>query len=282
MPFVDIDGITTHYEVYGSGPPLLMMAPGSFDATIEKWEQAGVWKELRPLEAFAKQHTVIAYDRRESGRSGGRIEGLTWRLYADQAKGLLDHLGIERAFVMGACLGVSVANAFAVAYPQATAGLVLHYPVGGPHFHIAGLKRFAAHREFVERSGLQGIVDLAPESPSFFRDSRVGPWASTIVGDEAFARDYAAQDVQAYLAMTDAIGARFYDRDTAPGAEPGELMALEVPAIIIPGHDANHATSAARYLEECLPQSQYWDVMPDQQSAANVGPAILGFLSGLS
>jgi hypothetical protein len=42
------------------------------------------------------------------------------------------------------------------------------------------------------------------------------------------------------------------DRDTAPGAEPEELLRLEIPALIVPGRDPSHATSAARYLEECL------------------------------
>jgi hypothetical protein len=37
MSTVDIDGITIHYEISGSGPPILIMAPGGFDSTIEKW-----------------------------------------------------------------------------------------------------------------------------------------------------------------------------------------------------------------------------------------------------
>jgi hypothetical protein len=32
-----IDGIATHYEVIGSGPPLLLYAPGGFNATVEGW-----------------------------------------------------------------------------------------------------------------------------------------------------------------------------------------------------------------------------------------------------
>ena len=36
MPFAEINGINMHYETHGSGPPLLMMAPGGFDSTIEK------------------------------------------------------------------------------------------------------------------------------------------------------------------------------------------------------------------------------------------------------
>ena len=40
MPTVDIDGMTTRYEISGSGPPILMMAPGGFDSAIEKWSTA--------------------------------------------------------------------------------------------------------------------------------------------------------------------------------------------------------------------------------------------------
>ena len=141
MPKVAIDGIQTNYEVYGSGPPLLMMAPGGFDSTIEKWSMAGVWKGMQPLESLAKHYTCIAYDRREAGASGGRVERLTWTGYAKQAKGLLEHLGHERAFIMGGCMGVSVAIAFGVAYPEASLGLVLHWPVGGPRWHVTGVER---------------------------------------------------------------------------------------------------------------------------------------------
>jgi hypothetical protein len=68
------------------------------------------------------------------------------------------------------------------------------------------------------------------------------------------------------------------DRDTAPGAEPEDLMALQIPALVIPGKDESHATSAARYLEECLPLAEYWDVVPDQQSEQASAARLLEFL----
>ena len=43
-------------------------------------------------------------------------------------------------------------------------------------------------------------------------------------------------------------------------------MGLDIPALIVPGHDASHATSAARYLEECLPHAEYWDVPVAEQT----------------
>ena len=40
MPIATVDGIDTYYETYGSGSPILMCAPGGFDATIDKWRDS--------------------------------------------------------------------------------------------------------------------------------------------------------------------------------------------------------------------------------------------------
>ena len=37
MPNANVDGIDTYYETHGTGSPILMCAPGGFDATIDKW-----------------------------------------------------------------------------------------------------------------------------------------------------------------------------------------------------------------------------------------------------
>jgi hypothetical protein len=69
-----------------------------------------------------------------------------------------------------------------------------------------------------------------------------------------------------------------YDRDTVPGAEPEDLMSLDVPALIVPGQDASHAPSAARYLQECLAGAAYWDVPVALQTAGNAPDRVLEFL----
>jgi hypothetical protein len=75
---------------------------------------------------------------------------------------------------------------------------------------------------------------------------------------------------------------QLFDRDTSPGAEPEELMRVQVPALVVPGRDKTHATSAARYLEECLPQVEYWDVPVDQQTEATVPGRLFEFLKSKS
>jgi pimeloyl-ACP methyl ester carboxylesterase len=280
MPTTVVDGIATRYEVLGSGPPLLMYAPGGFDARLEKWAAQSVYAKIKLLDNLPATYRCIVFDRRESGESGGRVERVSWAHYAAQGKGLLDELGIERAHVMGGCMGVSAAIAFAVNYPLTTRSLTLFWPVGGAKYRMNSQLRFSEHLAFVQRNGLAHVVELVINNPKpFGADPRGGPWASVIAHDRAFADAYAQQPLDAYTAIVTGMGRTLFDRDTAPGAEPEDLLRLNVPALVVPGSDASHATSAARYLEECIPGAEYWDVPVAEQTSASVPARILQFLN---
>lgn len=280
MPHVLIDGIATRYEVRGSGPPLLMFSPGGFDAALEKWSTVGVYAKTRMLDALLGSYSCILFDRRESGQSGGRVERITWQHYVAQGLGLLDHLGIARAHLMGGCMGCAPVVGFAAAHPQRVASMLLYWPVGGARYRINGQQRFALHLAQVQQQGLAGVVELAQgSSKSFGEDPRGGPWVSLLRRDPAFAAAYVQQDVEHYKLAVAGMARALLDRDTAPGAEPEDLLRLQIPTLIVPGCDASHATSAARYLQECLPGSAYWDVPPEQQTEASVPPRLLQFLA---
>jgi len=279
MPTATIDGITTHYEVSGSGPPLLLFSPGGFNATLENWSSFGIYQRLQLLEHLRAHYTCIAFDRRESGRSGGRVERITWPDYATQGRGLLDELGIERARLLGGCIGCSCLAAFATESPERVERMVLYSPAGGPRYRLTQRARFAAHLEFVEEHGLAAVVELAAQSEkTFAQEPRLGPWVNAIRTDAAFAQDYAARDSDAYRALVGEMGERLFDRDTVPGADPERLLQLELTALVVPGRDESHATSAARYLEECLERSEYWDVPPEAQTAETAPARLLEFL----
>jgi pimeloyl-ACP methyl ester carboxylesterase len=136
MPTAVIDGITTRYEVMGSGPPLLMYAPAGFDASLEKWTTQGVYARIKLLDHLPQTYSCIVFDRRECGVSGGRVERVTWAHFVAQGKGLLDHLGIKRAHIMGGCMGCCPAAAFGVMHPEMVASMILFWPVGGAKYRI--------------------------------------------------------------------------------------------------------------------------------------------------
>ena len=282
MAFAVVEGIKTRYEVVGSGPPLLMYAPAGFDATLEKWSTQGVYAKTRLLDHLSKKYSCIIFDRRECGQSGGRVERVTWVDYAAQGKGLLDHLQIKRAHLMGGCMGCSPVAAFATAYPELVISMILYWPVGGAKYRINSHRRFAEHLAYVQQSGLEQVVALVrKDGKPFNADVRGGPWASPIKNDEAFAESYARQDVEKYKVTVAGMARTLFDRDSAPGAEPEDLLQLDIPALVVPGRDPSHATSAARYLEECLPKSEYWDVPVAGQTEETVPLRLLEFLEKL-
>ena len=279
MPTAIIGGLATRYEVIGSGPPLLMYAPAGFDATLDKWSTQGIYAKIKLLEHLPKKYTCIVFDRRECGQSGGRVERITWAHYVAQGKGLLEHLKFERAHIMGGCMGVPCAAAFGVIHPQTVISLVLFWPVGGAKYRLSSHQRFAEHLAFVQQNGLEAVVALvAKDGKAFGTDPRGGPWASVIKSDRAFAESYAKQNVDQYKLVVASVARTLFDRDTAPGAEPEDLMRLDIPTLIVPGRDAAHATSAARYLEECLPRADYWDAPVAGQTEEAANARVLEFL----
>ena len=282
MPTAIIDGITTRYEVAGSGPPLLMFSPGGFNSTLESWVSQGIYRRLKLLDHLTEKYSCITFDRRESGLSGGRVERVTWGDYVAQGKGLLDHLNIEQAHLMGGCVGCSAVTAFGVSYPELVSSMVLFSPAGGAKYRMTQHARFAQHMAYVEQHGLEQVIALAnSHGKGFTQDPRVGPWVTVIRTDHAFATAYGHWDPDRYRVLVSGMARLLFDRDTVPGAEPEDLLQLDIPALIVPGQDTSHATSAARYLEECLPLAEYWDVPVAEQIEETAPVRVLQFLDAV-
>jgi pimeloyl-ACP methyl ester carboxylesterase len=127
MPTLQRGDASLYYEVYGSGYPVLVLAPGSLNSTIEAWHRSA-WD---PTKELADEYQVIAMDQRNAGQSRapiGPADG--WDTFLGDHLALLDHLGIERCHVMGACIGVSFALKIAQVQPQRVSAAVMQQPIG--------------------------------------------------------------------------------------------------------------------------------------------------------
>jgi class 3 adenylate cyclase len=111
------------YQVFGSGPANLVIAP-PFVSNIENfWEQPDFARWLNHLGGFAR---VAMFDKRGTGMSDrvGELPGLETRI--EDFKAVMDAAGFEKAAVMGISEGGSLASLFAATYPQRCDGLVLY------------------------------------------------------------------------------------------------------------------------------------------------------------
>ena len=238
-----------------------MYSPAGFDATLDKWRTQGIYAKIKLLDHLPKKYTCIIFDRRETGQSGGRVERITWAHYVAQGKGLLDHLKIERAHIMGGCMGVPCAAAFGVMHPQTTLSLVLYWPVGGAKYRLSSHQRFAIHLGYLNEHSLADVVALAKSTASPSARTRAAApgrrYCATTAPSPTPTPNRTSRNTSS---SSPAWRARCSTATPRPAPSPRTCMRCDIPALIVPGRDASHATSAARYLEECLPKSEYWDV----------------------
>ena len=113
MPIAGVNGYNMNYAFTGQGDPLvLIMGLGNGQQT---------WRFNIP--AFKKYYRVITFDNRGVGNSGEGPSSV--RQMADDTVGLMDHLGIEKAHILGVSLGGTIAQEMAINYPNRVDKLIL-------------------------------------------------------------------------------------------------------------------------------------------------------------
>jgi pimeloyl-ACP methyl ester carboxylesterase len=110
-----VGGLQLYYEIRGSGEPLMALHGG-----IGSMEMFGP-----NLERLAADRRLISVDLQGHGRTGDIDRPLTYEAMADDIAGLLDHLDLGQADVLGYSLGGGVAMATAVRHRPRVRRLVL-------------------------------------------------------------------------------------------------------------------------------------------------------------
>ncbi|MFK0288006.1 alpha/beta fold hydrolase [Streptomyces sp. NPDC090499] len=116
------DGVELHYETRGSGPDVVLLNNFFMDSSSWRAYTADLEESCR----------LIAYDLRGQGasvRTGGQV---VWQDHVDDLAGLLDGLGVERAFLVGTSFSALLARDFALAHPDRVHGLILAGPALSP------------------------------------------------------------------------------------------------------------------------------------------------------
>jgi pimeloyl-ACP methyl ester carboxylesterase len=127
--FFERDGVRIRYQEVGSGFPLLATPGGGLNSGIGRWQRA----EINVMDVFKDDFRCITMDQRNA--TGGESTGLVqvddpWGAFADDQLGLMDHLGIDRFFFFGNCIGGCFALKLMERAPERVAAGVLSQPVG--------------------------------------------------------------------------------------------------------------------------------------------------------
>jgi len=115
MPTVKVGDINIYYESHGKGEALLLIMGYGANSTM--------WGLQIP--AFSQEYRVISFDNRGTGQSDKPNMPYTIKMMADDAKGLLDAIGIDSAHVCGVSMGGMIAQELALNYPDRVKSLIL-------------------------------------------------------------------------------------------------------------------------------------------------------------
>ncbi|GCE17190.1 alpha/beta fold hydrolase [Dictyobacter kobayashii] len=113
--YAAVNGINLYYEIHGTGEPLIMLHGGfgTFD----------MFAALSP--ALMRDHQVIGVDLYGHGRTAITDRAIDFEQMGDDIASLIQHLGLEKADVLGYSLGGAVALQTAIRHPERVNKLVL-------------------------------------------------------------------------------------------------------------------------------------------------------------
>lgn len=167
MPVLKTGDVEIYYEEFGRGVPVLCFAPGSLRSHIAYWhcspkEPTKPPTFMDPTVDLAGDFRIIAMDQRNAGRSRAPVRVTDgWETYAQDHIALLDHLGIARCHVLGACIGASFCLKLCEMVPQRIMSAVLMQPIGRVPENIAYTKRETAENWGLGMCKTNPTVDLA-------------------------------------------------------------------------------------------------------------------------
>jgi pimeloyl-ACP methyl ester carboxylesterase len=114
--YADVNGLRMYYEVHGNGKPLVLLH-GSFMTIPLNWS--------RFIPAFARSRQVIVAEMQGHGRTRDVAREFSYQGMADDVSGLLKHLKIPSADVLGYSMGSGVAFQLAVRHPEQVRRIVI-------------------------------------------------------------------------------------------------------------------------------------------------------------
>jgi len=235
--FADTGRVKLCYETFGDPADpamLLIMGLGT---------QMVAWRDDFCRQLAERRFFVIRFDNRDSGRSTSmkgrpatlrqlvtkRVKKPPYTLgdMADDATGLLDHLGIQKAHIVGASMGGMIAQHIAIRYPARVLSLTSIMATTGGRF--VGQPKMAVVPLFLSRpSG--GKDEYIERTVKLFR--AVG---SKRRFDEEYVREGAALAWERGINM--AGTGRQLAAITADGNRSKRLARVKAPTLVIHGKD---------------------------------------------
>ena len=237
MPYAEVNGVNLYYESTGGGFPLVWSH--EFAGDFRSWEPQ--------VRFFSRRYRVITYCARGYPPSDvpGDLDAYSQEQAVDDLRGLLAHLGIERAHIGGLSMGGNVALNFGLAHPAMARSLIVAGTGTGSDSPESFAKNVAEFAGRLESGGMAAMEDYTrgPARVQLLRKDPKG-W-----------REFAGQFAE-HSATGSALTFRGVQGRRPPiYALEDRLRALDVPTLILVGDEDDPCIEPAIFMKRSIPGS---------------------------
>lgn len=228
--YAEVDGLRVYYERHGAGggAPIVLLAGGAMAI------DTALAADLIPR--FSKTRPVIAVEPQGHGHTGDRQGPIRLSRLADDVVGVLDHLGVARAHLVGHSLGGMIATEVAIRHPARAASLTavsVTYNLDGMQPELAKLQRGEIQEPSAE------LVPLLPTEADF------AAW-------EANHRKH-NPDPESFFPILERLNVML---TTWEGWSPAQLGAITAPTLLVIGDNDFTRIEHAAEMKRLIPGAQ--------------------------
>ena len=237
MPIAPINGTSIYYERHGSGFPLVWSH--EFAGDHRSWETQ--------VRFFTRRYEVVTYNARGYPPSDvpASPEAYSQEQAVEDLNGLLEHLGIEEAYVGGLSMGGNVALNFGLAYPRKARALIVAGAGTGSTDPDSFRKRAIEFAQAMETGGMTAMEGYA-NGPTRVQLLRKDPR-----GWSEFAEQFAEHSAIGSALTFRGVQAK---RPTIFELEP-ILRGLQSPTLILVGDEDDPCIEPGVFMKRCIPRS---------------------------
>jgi pimeloyl-ACP methyl ester carboxylesterase len=226
------DGCKVNYVDEGDGLPVL-------------WQHGLGATQAQVAEVFPESsrfRRITMECRGHADSELGALEGLSIQQFADDAVGLLDHLGVRRAVVGGISLGAAIALRLAIHNPGRVSGLIVARPAWINEAAPERLRIYIDVAELLAQYGSERGLTRLEASERYRLVMRQSP------DNAASIRGFFTREPASTVALLSRIPAQ------GPGVTREQMSRLELPTLVIANEgDYVHSIAMAAAVAELIP-----------------------------
>jgi pimeloyl-ACP methyl ester carboxylesterase len=230
-----VNGVELEYQECGSGFPLIWAH--EFGGSMESWEPQ--------VHYFSRFYRVITYNARGYPPSEVPKDPAAYSqdIAVEDMHALLQHLGIERAFIGGLSMGASTSLHFGRLHPEMAAALI-----------VASVGTGSTNPDEF-RATSRALADRLESDPAAaFRDYALGPTRQQLLRKDPSGWQRFAE----LLAGHSPLGSALTMRGVQVGRPPifdweEQLAGMRVPALVLVGDEDEPCLEPSLFLKRCLP-----------------------------